>query len=262
MVDDDHNGDPGELCLEFRNVSYRYDSIDALEDISFAVSERDFVAILGPNGSGKTTLVKLALGLATPTSGEVLLFGTHARKFDRWELVGYVPQTVEGIHTQFPATVREIVEQGLYRGFDPVGFWRRGDKEAVLRCMETVGIADLASRRISSLSLGQQQRALIARGLVREPKLLVLDEPETGVDAAGQEQLYSILRRLNADQGVTILMVSHDIGAVMREAKTVACINKTLVFHGPPHHITQRELSDLYGLPMDVLVHDLMHEHR
>jgi len=258
MVD----GGTAERCLEFKNVSYRYDSIDALEDISFGVSERDFVAILGPNGSGKTTLVKLALGLATPSSGDVLLFGTPVKQFNRWELIGYVPQSVEGIHTQFPATVQEIVAQGLYKGFDPVGFWRRGDKEAVGRCMKTVGIADLARRRISSLSLGQQQRALIARGLVREPKLLLLDEPESGVDAGGQEQLYSILRRLNTEQGITILMVSHDIGAVMREAKTVACINRTLVFHGAPHHITQRELSDLYGLPMDVLVHDLMHEHR
>jgi zinc transport system ATP-binding protein len=128
--------------------------------------------------------------------------------------------------------------------------------------MEMVGVADLGRRRISALSTGQQQRVLIARSLVKEPKLLVLDEPEAGVDAAGQEQLYSILRRLNDEQGITILMVSHDIGAVMRAAKTVACINRTLVFHGPPHRITQRELSDLYGLPMDVLVHDLMHEHR
>ena len=258
MSNSSNNGVP----LQFNHVSYRYDSVDALEDISFGVSEHDFVAILGPNGSGKTTLVKLALGLANPTHGEVLLFGTPAQKFDRWELVGYVPQTVDGIHTQFPATVKEIVEQGLYRGFDPVGFWRRGNDEAVWRCMETVGVADLARRRISALSLGQQQRTLIARSLVRGPRLLVLDEPETGVDAAGQEQLYSILRRLNADEGITILMVSHDIGAVMKEAKTVACINRTLVFHGAPHHITQRELSDLYGLPMDVLVHDLMHEHR
>ncbi len=262
MVNGEHTDSPAERCLEFRDVSYRYDSIDALEKISFGVSEQDFVAILGPNGSGKTTLVKLALGLAAPNSGEVLLFGTPAQKFDRWELVGYVPQAVEGVHTQFPATVEEIVGQGLYRGFDPVGFWRRGKNAALWRSMETVGIADLARRRISSLSLGQQQRALIARSLVRGPRLLVLDEPETGVDAAGQEQLYSILRRLNSDQGITILMVSHDIGAVMREAKTVACINRTLVFHGAPHQITRREISDLYGLPMDVLVHDLMHEHR
>ena len=263
MTNDDTRDDhPGSKCLEFRGVSYQYDSIYAVEDITFSVSEGDFVAILGPNGSGKTTLVKLALGLAKPTHGEVLLFGTRAQVFRQWDLIGYVPQAVDGIHTQFPATVQEIVAHGLYRGFDPLGFWRSSKQEAVTRCLETLGIADLARRRISSLSLGQQQRALIARSLVRGPKLLVLDEPEAGVDAAGQEQLYSIIRRLNTEQGITLLMVSHDIGVVMREAKTVACINRTLVFHGEPHRITQRELSDLYGLPMDVLVHDLMHEHR
>ncbi len=249
-------------CLEFSNVTYRYGSVDALSNVSFTVEEGDFFAVMGPNGSGKTTLVRLALGLANPTAGEIRLFGVPAAKFDRWDMVGYVPQTMDGIHTQFPATVREIVAHGLYKGFDPFGFWRRGRQEVVERSLEVVGIEDLADRRISAVSVGQQQRALIARSLVRRPKLLMLDEPEAGVDAAGQEQLYSVLRRLNAEQGITIVMVSHDIGAVLREAKTVACINRTVVFHGPPHHMTQKEISDLYGLPMDVLLHDLMHEHR
>ncbi|MDP6421870.1 MAG: metal ABC transporter ATP-binding protein [SAR202 cluster bacterium] len=249
-------------CLEFSNVTYRYGSVDALSNVSFNVEAGDFFAVMGPNGSGKTTLVRLALGLANPTAGEIRLFGVPASKFDRWDMVGYVPQTMDGIHTQFPATVREIVAHGLYKGFDPFGFWRRGRQEVVERSLEVVGIEDLADRRISAVSVGQQQRALIARSLVRRPKLLVLDEPEAGVDAAGQEQLYSVLRRLNTEQGITILMVSHDIGAVLQEAKTVACINRTVVFHGPPHHMTQKEISDLYGLPMDVLLHDLMHEHR
>jgi|TARA_Y100000031_G_scaffold99711_1_gene109353 zinc transport system ATP-binding protein len=248
--------------LEFSNVTYRYGSVDALSNVSFNVEAGDFFAVTGPNGSGKTTLVRLALGLANPTAGEIRLFGVPASKFDRWDMVGYVPQTMDGIHTQFPATVREIVAHGLYKGFDPFGFWRRGRQEVVERSLEVVGIEDLADRRISAVSVGQQQRALIARSLVRRPKLLVLDEPEAGVDAAGQEQLYSVLRRLNTEQGITILMVSHDIGAVLQEAKTVACINRTVVFHGPPHHMTQKEISDLYGLPMDVLLHDLMHEHR
>tara|TARA_Y100000310_G_scaffold282078_2_gene303061 strand:- start:421 stop:1167 length:747 start_codon:yes stop_codon:yes gene_type:complete len=248
--------------LEFSNVTYRYGSVDALSNVSFNVEAGDFFAVMGPNGSGKTTLVRLALGLANPTAGEIRLFGVPASKFDRWDMVGYVPQTMDGIHTQFPATVREIVAHGLYKGFDPFGFWRRGRQEVVERSLEVVGIEDLADRRISAVSVGQQQRALIARSLVRRPKLLVLDEPEAGVDAAGQEQLYSVLRRLNTEQGITILMVSHDIGAVLQEAKTVACINRTVVFHGPPHHMTQKEISDLYGLPMDVLLHDLMHEHR
>ncbi|HAL48959.1 MAG: hypothetical protein CL694_13930 [Chloroflexi bacterium] len=248
--------------MEFSNVTYRYGSVDALSNVSFNVEAGDFFAVMGPNGSGKTTLVRLALGLANPTAGEIRLFGVPASKFDRWDMVGYVPQTMDGIHTQFPATVREIVAHGLYKGFDPFGFWRRGRQEVVERSLEVVGIEDLADRRISAVSVGQQQRALIARSLVRRPKLLVLDEPEAGVDAAGQEQLYSVLRRLNTEQGITILMVSHDIGAVLQEAKTVACINRTVVFHGPPHHMTQKEISDLYGLPMDVLLHDLMHEHR
>lgn len=250
------------ICLEFNGVTYSYGSVDALSNVSFSVESGDFFAVMGPNGSGKTTLVRLALGLTAPTLGQVKLFGVHASSFDRWDLVGYVPQTMDGIHSQFPATVREIVTHGLYKGFDPFGFWRRGRKEIVDRSLEIVGIEDLAGRRISAISVGQQQRALIARSLVRQPKLLILDEPEAGVDAAGQEQLYSVLRRLNSEQGITVLMVSHDIGAVLRQAKTVACINRTVVFHGPPHRMTERELSDLYGLPMDMLLHDELHEHR
>ncbi len=250
------------ICLEFSGVTYRYGSVDALSNVSFSVESGDFFAVMGPNGSGKTTLVRLALGLTTPTFGEVKLFGVPASSFDRWDLVGYVPQTMDGIHSQFPATVREIVTHGLYKGFDPFGFWRRGRNEIVDRSLEIVGIEDLAGRRISAVSVGQQQRALIARSLVRQPKLLILDEPEAGVDAVGQEQLYSVLRRLNTEQGITVLMVSHDIGAVLRQAKTVACINRTVVFHGPAHRMTEKELSDLYGLPMDMLLHDELHEHR
>jgi zinc transport system ATP-binding protein len=262
MTDGRNGASSDSVNLEFRNATFSYESIEVVKDVSFKVEQGDFIALLGPNGSGKTTLVRLALGLVRPSEGETLLFGTQAHRFRNWRQVGYVPQTVEGIHTQFPATVEEIVSHGLYKGFDPTRFWKRGAPESVKTSMEAVGVADLRGRRISALSTGQQQRVLIARSLVRNPKILMLDEPEAGVDAAGQEQLYSILRRLNTEQGITILMVSHDIGAVMREAKTVACINRTLVFHGPPHRITQRELSDLYGLPMDVLVHDLMHEHR
>jgi len=110
--------------------------------------------------------------------------------------------------------------------------------------------------------MGQQQRVLIARALVREPELLILDEPLAGIDAAGQEQFHTLLRRLNGELGMTILLVSHDIGAVMREATSVACINKSLVFHGPIHTLTQKELAELYGFPVDILLHDALHEHR
>ena len=256
------NGSPP--CLEFRSVSFRfrYDSEPAIDGVSFTVEAGEFVALLGPNGSGKTTLIKLALGLVTQTSGVVALFGQPPGRFREWERVGYVPQRVEGIVPHYPATAEEVVAQGLYRGFDPAAIWRRSGQPTVLGALETAGIADLRRRKMSALSGGQQQRALIARALVREPDLLILDEPVAGVDVAGQEQLYAMLRRLNAERGLTVLLVTHDIGAVMREATTVACINRSLVFHGPAHAITQRELSALYGLPMDVLLHDALHEHR
>ena len=252
---------PGS-CLKFNNVWFQYDSEPAIEDLSFDVESGGFVAILGPNGSGKTTLLRLALGLVKPTRGTVTLFGQTPDTADARKRVGYVPQTMEGVNSHSPATSEEVVVQGLYRGFDPGAFFRRSGQKRVVRALELAGVADIRNKRVASLSVGQQQRTLIARALVRDPDLLVLDEPVAGMDAAGQEQLYSMLRRLNRAQGITILMVTHDIMAVLREATTVACINRSLVFHGPPHRLTEKEFSELYGLPMDVLIHDVLHEHR
>ena len=252
----------GESFLDFQNVWFQYDGEPVVEDVTFSVEAGEFAAVLGPNGSGKTTLLKLALGLLRPTRGAVTLFGREPESFRSWARVGYVPQKVEGVTSQFPGTVEEIVAQGLYRGFDPLGIWRGSRGDSVVQAMETAGIQALRRRRISSLSVGQQQRAMVARALVKEPEFMILDEPVAGVDVAGQEELYSMLRRLNRENGITITMVSHDIGAVMRQATTVACINRRLVFHGPPHGLTQSELSELYGFPADVLLHDLLHEHR
>ena len=249
-------------CLRFERVWFHYDSKPALEDVTFSIKLGEFAAILGPNGSGKTTLIKLVLGLEKPTRGTVTLLGQRPDRFRGWDQVGYVPQTVAGVETQFPATVQEIVAQGLYRGFDPLAVLRPNTQAELRQALETTGIADLRGRRISSLSVGQQQRTLIARALVRNPRLLVLDEPVAGVDAAGQEQIYEMLRRLNKDLGITILIISHDIGVILREATTVACINRTLVFHGPPHQIKQEVFSELYGVPTYLLLHDILHEHR
>jgi zinc transport system ATP-binding protein len=249
-------------CVRFSNCTFSYDGTPAVEDVTFAVDRGDFVAILGPNGSGKSTLLRLALGLLRPTSGDVLLFGRAPDRFRDWSRVGYVPQFVEEIRARFPATAEEIVSQGAYKGFDPGYVLRRGAGPAVLEAMKTAGVDHLRRRKISELSIGQQQRVLIARSLVRGPELLVLDEPVAGVDAGGQEHFFELIRRLNRERQITILMVSHDIGAVLRDATAVACINRRVVFHGPSHSITARELSTLYGIPVDVLIHDALHEHR
>ncbi len=252
----------GPPPLEFRDVYFSYRAEPALENISFVVPHGDFMAIIGPNGSGKTTLMRLALGLLKPDSGQVLLYGQPPDRFTDWSRIGYVPQKVDGQDSRYPATVREVVGYGLYTGIDPLAPFRRSRREKVDDALELVGLQRLAGKRASDLSVGQQQRMLIARVLVKDTQLLFLDEPVAGVDSAGQEQFSMLLRRLNEELNISVVIVSHDIGAVMREAKSCACINCELVFHGPVHQITSHELSRLYGYPVDVLVHDALHEHR
>lgn len=260
-----HSGEqlrPDQIPVRFNETWFSYDSEPVVRDINFSITPGEFAAILGPNGSGKTTLMKLALGLLKPTSGQVLLFGQPAESFTDWHRVGYVPQRTQATESRFPASVREIVNFGAYSGFSPFAIFKRKSVERVDEAMEMAGIQHLAERRVSDLSVGQQQRMLIARSLVRRPDLLVLDEPVAGIDAAGEEQFHTMVRRLNRDLGITIVMVSHDIGAVMREATTCACINRDIVFHGPVHQLDAQALSGLYGFPVDVLMHDPEHTHR
>ncbi|MCZ6617315.1 MAG: metal ABC transporter ATP-binding protein [Gammaproteobacteria bacterium] len=253
---------PEQVPIRFDETWFSYNSEPVVRDINFSITPGEFAAILGPNGSGKTTLMKLALGLLKPTSGRVLLFGVPADRFTDWHRVGYVPQRTQATESRFPASVREVVNFGTYSGFDPFAIFKRRGSVRVDEAMELAGVQNLADRRVSDLSVGQQQRMLIARSLVRRPDLLVMDEPVAGVDAAGEEQFHSMIRRLNRDLGITIVMVSHDIGAVMREATTCACINRDIVFHGPVHRLDAKALSNLYGFPVDVLMHDPEHTHR
>lgn len=260
-MEPEREASPAPFAIEMDRVSFAYGGDTVVEDVTLRIERGDFAVILGPNGSGKTTLIKLALGLIKPQSGSVRLLGADPARFADWRRVGYVPQVANGVHAAFPATVGEIVSHGRYAGFAPLAFWR-GDKGAdVDRALEIAGVSHLRRRRIGDLSAGQQQRALIARALVRSPELLALDEPIAGVDAHGEEQMYAVLRDLNA-HGVTALMVSHDIGAVMREAKTVACVNRSLVCHCPPRDLTQAELARLYGFPVEALLHDACDENR
>jgi zinc transport system ATP-binding protein len=247
-------------AVEWNRVHFAYDAIPAVKDVSLRIRHGELAAILGPNGSGKSTLIKLALGLLRPDTGHVRLFDRETDDFQDWGRVGYMPQVGSGAWRDFPATVSEIVANGARRRFSPLAVFGRSEREEVLAALEVVGMIPFKSRRLSELSVGQQQRVLLARALVRDPELLVLDEPAAGVDVAGEEKLYAVLRDLNRDRGMTIVIVSHDIGAMLREATTVACMDCTLVRHGPPHDLTRDELSALYGVPVDVLIHDERHE--
>ena len=181
-----------------------------LRDVSLSVTAGEVVALLGSNGSGKSTLVRTLLGLVPPAGGSVQLFGTPTARFTDWQRVGYVPQRA-GAATGVPATVREVVASGRLarRGF--LRFASAADRTAVNEALETVGLADRARDRVSTLSGGQQQRVLIARALAGSPELLVLDEPNAGVDAASQRAFAETVGRL-VERGTTLLVVLHEVG--------------------------------------------------
>jgi len=206
-----------------------------LSDVDLRVEEGEFVAIAGPNGGGKTTLLRLALGLERPERGRVLLFGEPARTFHDRARIGYLAQRTRiGVHA--PVTVRELVEAGR-TPLRPLGRVRAEDREAVAEAIERVGLTQLARRPLTRLSGGQQQRAFIAKALAARPKLLVLDEPTTGVDVEAQEALAALLDRLHNELGVTILYVSHEFGAVEHFVQRLILVRERIVFDGPPSEL-------------------------
>jgi zinc transport system ATP-binding protein len=220
------------LLVSVAGVSFDYGRIPVLEDITLPIFEGDFLAILGPNGSGKTTLVKVILNLLRPSRGSVTLMGVPVSSFRSWERVGYIPQKATHFDPLFPASAREVVAMGLLAGRSPFRRGSRGWAEAVGRALAVVGLEKEAGRPVGRLSGGQQQRVFIARALVREPRILFLDEPTTGVDAEAGEQFYDLLARLNGEQAITIVLVTHDIGIANRHITKVACLNRRLVYHG------------------------------
>jgi len=204
-----------------------------LDQVTLQIRRGDFLGLIGPNGSGKTTLLRILLGLLRPACGHVTLFGTDVRAFTAWHRVGYVPQKA-AYEARFPASVFEVVISGRSARVGLGRRYGREDREAAMQALETVGMGAVIDRLVGRLSPGQQQRVLIARALVHQPELLLLDEPTVGVDVEAQEQFYGLLRHLNRDLGATLVLVSHDIGVVAREVTQLACLNRTLVFHGDP----------------------------
>jgi zinc transport system ATP-binding protein len=222
------------VLISVRNVSFRYDGQPVLLDVSLDIRAGNFLALLGPNGSGKTTLLKIILGLLKPQSGGVILMGRTLAEFKEWSRIGYVPQKATHIDPFFPASVREVVAMALPPGRPKPeeGLPRRRRDNEVERALEFVGMSEFGARRIGSLSGGQQQRVFIARAIVTRPRVLLLDEPTTGVDVENQERFYDILAALNDREGITIVQVTHDIGIVDRHINQVACLNQRLTYHG------------------------------
>jgi zinc transport system ATP-binding protein len=199
--------------IRLDGVSFSFDSQVILSDVSFKVMERDFVGLIGSNGAGKTTLLRMIVGLTRPQSGAISLFGTPADRFKDWNLIGYVPQR-NHFNPLFPATVREVVISGLY---GRKKLFRRISSEDAGRCEDALGalkIQDLADKRIGALSGGQQQRVFLARALINNPKLLILDEPMSGIDIETQHNFFHMIKHMHQRHNITFLMVSHDMDMV------------------------------------------------
>jgi zinc transport system ATP-binding protein len=196
--------------VEIDRLSFLYEQKKVIDDLSFTVLERDFVGLIGANGAGKTTLLRLLVGLLKPTGGDLRLFGESIGKFRSWDLVGYVPQK-NAFNPLFPATVREVVQSGLYGRKRLYKRLTRTDRQKVADAMQVMRIEDLAARRIGQLSGGQQQRAFLARALVDNPQLLILDEPTVGIDVETQRDFFQLIRHMHEHHHITFLMVSHDM---------------------------------------------------
>ncbi len=226
-------------AVELEGVSVTLSGVRVLEDITLKIPRGEFWGIIGPNGGGKTTLLRTVIGTVKPLSGAVRVFGMSPKDAVKEGLIGYLPQRLKG---KVP-----------FSAFDLISLI--GDSSRAEEALEKVGMLHKADVPYHRLSGGEQQRVLIAAILSREPKLLLLDEPSTGVDVVAQDSFYNMLKKLKSD-GVTIVMVSHDIGVVAQFVDNVVCLNRRLKYTGDPRGaLNCHLLEELYGDKVSVFVH-------
>ncbi len=234
--------------ITLHNVTFGYDEITLLRDVNFQVQHGEFWGIVGPNGSAKSTLLKLMLGLLKPQSGTCSLFGTPVGEFRKWDQIGYIPQNVREFNMGFPATVKEMVSANLISQMGAFKWMNAHHRKKVEEALHIVGMEAYAARRIGQLSGGQQQRVFIARTLVNSPKVIFMDEPLVGVDVESQEKFYELMEKLNRQMGITLIMVSHDIGVVSERTSHIACVGKEKLFvHDANTFNPEEYLESIYG---------------
>lgn len=218
--------------IEVEHLSFRYNGIDVLQDVTFRAGKGDYIGLVGPNGSGKTTLVKAILGIAGPFRGRVRLFGREPHEFREWSKIGYLPQSLTFFNPYFPSTVKEIVSLGLLSRKRFPRVLNREDDEAIERVLGLLNITGIRNSPIGELSGGQKQRVLIARAVVNDPELLILDEPTTALDPDARELFFSILKGLNSERGTVMILVTHDIGSIGEHANKLLYVDRRVLFYG------------------------------
>jgi len=242
------------IVIELKNISAGYDNDIIIENINCNIYDGDFFGIIGPNGGGKSTLLKIILGLLNPIKGTIQIYGQDP-KIGR-KNIGYVPQYSE-YDKHYPISVFDVVLMGRrsIRGLHPT--YSSDDKKATMKALEKVNMEKYKKRHISELSGGQRQRVFIARALVSNPKILLLDEPTASIDKDLQINFYNLLKELN--KNVTIVLVTHDIGVISSYVNRVACLNHFMFTHDDEKMITKEMLEKTYSCPVDLIAHGVPH---
>ncbi len=233
--------------IDISSVSYRLGEISVLEDINLEIKEGCYLGIVGPNGAGKTTLLRLILGVIKPTSGEISICGEPPETYLKKEPIGYLPQRISQSIFEMPITVEELVLSGM----------RKVRRDNLEWALELFKISSLRKRLFRELSGGQKQKAILARAIAMKPKILLLDEPTTGIDPNARDDLLDILEILNRDFGISILVVTHDIATFAHESKCILCLNKKMVCLGEPQKILKDEYMKILYPERAVIHHRL-----
>jgi len=246
--------------FDVKNLSFRVRGVDILSQISLEIFHGEYIAIIGPNGGGKTTLIRMLLGLEKPSSGEVRLFGKKLKNFKEWYKIGFVPQRASLVDENFPATVEDIVKMGRVANRGIFTSFSNEDTKIVEDAMLKMDIVDLKEKMVGTLSGGQRQRVMIARALASKPEILILDEPNTGVDMVSQQRFYKLLAKLNKEEKITIVFITHDIGVIADDIGRLFTINqKATICNDPKETLSCEDVSTLYGIDAH-LIHNHKHE--
>lgn len=218
-----------------KKLGFDYGEGWVFNDVSFEIPQGDFVAVIGANGAGKSTLLKMLAHAMLPTTGAIYYYGQPIEQFSDWQNIGYVPQNPAKMQRNFPISVEEVVGLGLLGANKLLHRLNKKDKLAVECMLERFELTALRKRKIGELSGGQQQRVFLARAMVHNPRILLLDEPATGIDTSYKKTLYAMLREINHQQNVTIIMISHDLEMAAEAAKSAICLDHGICFRGDVH---------------------------
>ncbi len=245
--------------ISVENLSVKMHNSVVLSDVSFEVKSGEYIGIVGPNGSGKSTLIRALLRLNDIDGGSIKIMGKSLAQFSDWHKIGYLPQAAVVANKSFPASVGEVVATGLLGSKSFPRRFKKTDRDSVLQILDTLDIADLYQEQIGKLSGGQSQRVFLARAMVSDPDVLILDEPTAALDPLTRAHFYETIASLNKDREKTILLITHDSSTIGNYASKLLYLDRRLIFFGNFKEFCQsRDMSHYFG---DFAQHLICHQH-